>query len=153
MRYILEKQAEKWIVGISIRTSNAHFQEETAPIWERFYGENLGGKIPNRLSSNLFAVYTEYEGDYTKPYTFLLGCEVSNLENIPQGMKGVEIAPSTYAVFTAKGKFPDSLIATWHTIWKRDLKRTYRADFEIYSPDFVGKENPVIPVYIGIGEK
>ena len=42
------------------------------------------------MNQNLLAVYTDYEGDYTKPFTYMIGCEVSNLSTIPEGMRGIE---------------------------------------------------------------
>jgi predicted transcriptional regulator YdeE len=53
----------------------------------------------------------KYEGDYTKPYSWILGCEVSSLDEIPEGLVGKVIPESKYAVFTTQGEFPQGLIA------------------------------------------
>jgi len=155
MSYVLEKQGKRFVIGIPIKTSNENgrFQQEAPPLWERFRTERLAEKIPNRISENLFAVYTDYEGDYTEPFTYLIGCEVSSLSAVSQGMVGMEIAPSQYAIFTAKGKFPESIIYTWQTIWKADFQRSYTSDFEIYSPGFNPfnpQNNPEVSVYIAV---
>ena len=127
MQYTLASQNKKYVVGIHIRTSNAdgQFQKDVAPLWERFYRENLAAKIPNRTNQNLIVVYTDYEGDYTKPFTCWIGCEVSTLGSIPSGLTGIEIPDASYAIFTARGQFPNSLIQTWHTIWASQIQRTY----------------------------
>ena len=63
-------------------------------------------------------------------------------------MIGVEIAASPYAVFTAKGAFPQSMGQMWHTIWNTALKRSYTVDFEVYAPDFNPQNNPEVKIYI-----
>lgn len=96
------------------------------------------------------ALYTDYEGDYTKPYTWILGCEVSSLDNVPAGLVGKMIPKSKYAVYTTQGEFPKGLIAAWQEIWKSDLSRTYKCDFEIYKRDFDPQSNPEVKIYIGV---
>lgn len=151
MSYAKEIQAKKLVIGIPIKTSNENgrFQKEVPPLWGRFYSENLAEKIPHRLNKNLLAVYTQYEGDYTKPFTYLIGCEVSSLDIIPEGMIGIEIPASPYTVFTAKGPFPQSMMYTWQSIWNSGVKRSYTTDFEVYTPDFNPQNNPEIKIYIG----
>jgi hypothetical protein len=72
-----------------------------------------------------------YEGDYTKPYSWILGCEVSSLDEIPEGLVGKVIPESKYAVFTTQGEFPQGLIAAWQAVWKSNLLRSYTSDFEL----------------------
>jgi hypothetical protein len=81
MNYNTEKKEKRFVIGIPIRTSNENgrFQKEAPSLWDKFYSENLIEKIPNKVDQNLLAVYTNYEGDYTKPFTYLIGCEVSRL--------------------------------------------------------------------------
>lgn len=144
------KQEKRFVIGIPIRTSNENgrFQREVPPLWDKFYRENLAQKIPNKVNQNLLAVYTDYEGDYTKPFTYMIGCEVSNLSTIPEGMRGIELEPSSYAVFTAKGAFPQSMMQAWQSIWTSIVKRSYTTDFEVYKPDFNPQDNPEIRIFI-----
>jgi predicted transcriptional regulator YdeE len=107
-------------------------------------------KIPNKLNNTVFAVYTDYEGDYTMPYTYILGCEVSTLDVIPEGMTGKAIPEAKYAVFTSEGPYPQSLGAAWQAIWKTPLKRAYTDDFEVYPPDFNPQTNPAVKIYIAL---
>lgn len=136
----------------SLKTSheNAHFQNNVPQLWDRFYQENLAEKIPNKVNEDLLAFYTDYEGDYSKPFTYLLGCEVSHLDNIPEEMKGLEIKASSYVVFTAKAGFPLSMMNIWQTIWDSNLKRAYTTDFEVYKPMFKLQGNPEIKIFIAL---
>jgi len=140
------------VVGIECRTSNS---ADAAPLdiprlWSQFYQENRIEQIPHKSSDEIIALYCDYEGDYTKPYTFVLGCPVSQVESIPQGMVVKTIPHASYSPFRAVGEFPQSLIETWGQIWQSDLKRTYTYDYEVYGRDFFLKEPKEVELFIAI---
>jgi predicted transcriptional regulator YdeE len=95
-----QKLNSKKVIGIWIRTTNQEQQamSDIQVLWGRFIAEQIPSKIPNKVNDTVYSIYTEYEGDYTKPYTTILACEVSSLEEIPEGMKGLEIAGGDYLV-------------------------------------------------------
>ena len=150
----IEKQETIFVIGVSIRTSNedGRYMKEVPPLWDKFYRENMLEKIPNKVDQNLLAVYSDYEKDYTKPFSYLIGCKVSSLDTIPEGMVGIEIKPSSYTVFTTKGAFPQSMADAWHRIWDSKVKRSYTTDFEIYTPDFNPQNNPEVEIFIATGK-
>ncbi len=148
--YTLEQQGEKFFIGLELRTNNQECSSAMPTHKERFFGENILAKIPNKVNGDIFALYTDYEGDYTKPYSWILGCEVSSLDNVPIGLVAKVIPQSKYAVFTTQGDFPQGLIAAWQAIWKSDLSRSYTSDFELYRSDFNPQTNPEVKVYIAI---
>ena len=152
MNYKNETQGKKFVIGVAIKTSNesGRFQTEVPLLWEKFYRENTADKIPHRKNKDLLAVYTDYEGDYTQPFTYIIGCEVTDLKSIPQGMVGVEIPSSSYAVFSTEGPFPQSMGQTWQAIWNSPLKRSYTTDFEVYGPDFNPQNNPHVQINIAV---
>lgn len=117
-----------------------------------FFKRTPPSKIPNKINGNILALYTDYEGDYSKPYSWILGCEVSSLEKVPEGLVGKVIPASRYAVFTTQGKFPQGLIAAWQDIWKTNLARSYTCDFEVYQEGFDPEQNPEVKVYISLEE-
>ena len=143
------------VIGIECRTSNA---ADKAPVdiqrlWERFYVEKIFDKIPDKVSDNIMALYCDYEGDFTAPYSLIIGCEVRSTDVVPKGMTAKIIPEAFYAVFKAIGEHPQSLIKTWQEIWQTPLKRTYSGDFEVYSKKFVERSSKEIEVYIAINEK
>lgn len=150
MSYIFENQKKKRFIGLELRTSNEECSLAMPAHKERFFKENVPAKIPNRINGDILALYTGYEKDYTKLYSWILGCEVSSLEKIPAGLIGKMIPPSTYAVFTTKDEFPQGLIAVWQEVWAAPLNRSYLFDFEIYRLGFDPKTNPEVKLYIGI---
>lgn len=149
---IIQKPAMQ-IIGIDCRTSNA---PEAGPhdipkLWGRFYSEDIINRIPNKISHEVIALYCDYEGDYTQPYTVIIGCPVSSLDTIPEGMAAKTIPAGSYALFRAVGEYPASLIETWGNIWMQpDLGRTYTADFELYGDKFTLGSPKEVEVYIGV---
>ncbi len=152
MSFSTQKKEKKYVIGIPVRTSNqdGRFLKDVPPLWEQFHREGLAEKIPGRLNHDLLAVYTDYEGDYTKPFTYIIGCEVKSLKHIPEGMIGIEVPPSEYAIFIATGEFPKSMMITWQNIWHSGIKRSYTTDFEVYSSSFNPQNNPEVRIYIAI---
>ena len=129
------KLDELTIVGLSIRTSNdpGKADQDIPRLWNKFMAENTTSRIPNRVGETIYAIYTDYEGDHTKPYTLLIGCNVSNLDNIPEDLTVKIVPPANYTKFIAKGDLTkDAVINTWMEIWKTDLNRTYTTDIEVY---------------------
>ncbi|KQC31026.1 GyrI-like domain-containing protein [Flagellimonas eckloniae] len=123
------------IVGISARTSNENGKAENdiPQLWQKFMAEGVAHKIPHKVDDTIYAIYTNYEGDHTKPYTIVIGCNVSNLDNIPEDLTVKMVPSSNYTKFMAKGDLTkDAVINTWMEIWNTDLKRTYTTDIEIY---------------------
>jgi len=139
------------IIGIKIKTSNQNAMQDIPQLWNRFYAEDIK-KIQNKLGEDVFAIYTEYEGNYTKPYSYILGCTVSSLDPIPDGMTGMTIPSAKYEIFIAKGKMPDKVVETWQHIWQSeiDAKRVYKTDFEVYGEKYGNPENSEVEIYIGI---
>lgn len=152
MQHVVEQQKEKFFIGLALRTNNAECSLAMPAHKERFFKEDVLAKIPNKLNGDILALYTDYEGDYTKPYSWILGCEVSNLDQVPPGLVGKVIPASKYAVFTTQGAFPQGLISAWHTVWKSNLPRSYTSDFEVYRHNFDPTHNPEVKVYIAINE-
>lgn len=144
------------IIGIDCRTSNAADAgpQDIPKLWGRFYGEDVVNRIPNKVSNEVIALYCDYEGDFTQPYSVVIGCPVSTHETIPEGMVAKTIPSSSYAVFRALGEHPKALIETWGRIWNQtDLKRTYIGDFELYGSKFASGSPQEVEVYIGVDHK
>lgn len=147
------KKIPFYIVGIAVRTTNENMQAATdiPALWNTFMTEGIAGKIPNKTGDELYCVYTEYESDYTKPYTTILGCAVYDLSEIPEGMKGIEIAGGDYEQFTAAGKMNDNIVYNeWLKIWDSGISRAYTTDFEVYGEKAQNPENAEVPIYIAL---
>lgn len=144
------------IIGIELKTTNENGKafEDIPPFWQKFYQEGIIEKIPNKASSDVYAVYTNFENEGKNSkgvYSLIIGCPVSNLKSVPDGFVSTILPKSRYAVFeSAKGKL-DQVGETWQKIWNLsetdrafDQNRSYQSEFELYQPS--GEIN----IYIGM---
>lgn len=143
------------VIGISIRTTNEKGQsaKDIEALWEKFWGEEIQKQILNKINDDIYAVYTDYETDYTRPYTLIIGLPVSSLEDIPEDFVGITIEKDVYKKFLSKGKMPDTILATWMKIWQnKNLKRTYNADFTIHGKNYYNGDNAEVETFISVKE-
>ena len=150
--HTITKKPSMSIIGIECRTSNAPDAgpKDIPAFWERFYSENIAGKIPNKTSEEIIALYCDYEGDHTQPYSIVIGCPVSSVDVVPDGMVVKTTPGGEYAAFSAIGDFPNSLIETWGNIWQTDLPRTYTGDYEVYGEKFSSRSPQEVEVFIAV---
>lgn len=142
-----------YVVGISVRTTNENGQakEDITNLWKRFMALEVPKLIPNAIDPAICAVYTHYESDHTQPYDTIIGCIVSDLNTIPEGMVGITVEKSTYRKFVAQGDLTkDAVIHKWVEIWNMDLNRTYTADFELYGEKANNPTNGEVDIYIAV---
>ena len=144
------------VIGISVRTTNENGQaaNEITKLWQRFLSENTLAKIPNKVDSTVYSLYTDYEGDHTLPYTAILGCKVENLDTIPNGMVGKSFDGGQYVKTTAKGDLTKGLIVNhWSKIWELDLERRFTTDFEVFGEKAQNPSNAEIKFYVSVKNK
>jgi predicted transcriptional regulator YdeE len=143
------------VIGISVRTTNENGKsaQDIPTLWATFMSEGIMAKIPNKLGDDLYCMYTDYERDHTRPYTTILGCRVSTLESIPEGMAGKTIEAETYTKFVAKGNLAQGVVLdSWMKIWNSDLSRRYTTDFEVYGQDAQNPENAKVAIFIAVSQ-
>lgn len=151
LKFTIKKVPARTVVGISRRTSNAEAANVIPGCWQTFLLNNGPARIPHRVAPPvMYAVYSDYEKDWTKPYTYLLGCGVTRADKVPDGMEVRTIPEQTYAVFRAKGKMPDEIVGVWAEIWSSDLPRTYTYDFELYDKRFTRPVAKEADVYVAV---
>lgn len=142
------------IIGISTRTTNKNNQAQIdlSNLWNRFFAENIAAQITNKLSADIYTVYTDYKSDFNDEYTTIIGFSVANLNNIPNGLIGREFKQETFKKYIAKGKMPDVVIKTWMEIWQNDseLNRKYSYDLEIYKQNCENESMPEVEIHIAM---
>ncbi len=142
------------IIGISVRTTNENNESTQAigALWGRLYQEGISHKIPNKLSEEIYAVYSDYKKDHTGKYTTTIGFKVNSLDDIPEGLSGVKIEGGDYTPFLAKGTMPLAVVETRQEIWGSDkeLNRKYITDFEVYGKKATQGDQSEAPIFIGI---
>ncbi len=140
------------LIGIAVRTANANgqAQKDIGELWGKFMGQNIIETIPNKVSYDIYCVYTDYESDENGAYTTILACKVSSLDVIPEGLVAKQIPATKYQAHTASGKLPDCVVATWTHIWQTPIARKYMADFDVYGEKAQNPENAEVITYLSV---
>jgi predicted transcriptional regulator YdeE len=156
-----ERQDSFYVAGYSVRTNNAKEasgQGQIGPLWQRWFAENLGAKIPNRVDKDVLAVYSEYASDEKDDYTYMLGARVSSIDQLPEGLTSRKIAAGPYAVFTTdSGPAMQVVPSEWQKIWatpasKMGGRRAFRTDFEVYDQRAADPQHAQVDIHIGVQE-
>lgn len=141
------------IIGLPVRTSNEEGRaaNDIPALWERFFAEAVSSKIANKLSEDIYCLYTDYETDHTKPYTAVLGYKVTDLDSVPEGLVGKTVPGKRFERFTASGKLSEGIVfREWTTIWSMPLDRAYSGDFEVYGPKSQNPEQAEVDIFIAL---
>jgi predicted transcriptional regulator YdeE len=148
------------VIGIEARTNSAKELTSDAGIgrqWGRFFKEGILEKIPNKVDSTIYAVYTGYASDRNGDYDLVIGAKVSDTSTVPPGMVVKKVPKGKYAVVTsAKGPAQNVVPQAWREIWSLEDKsqlgghRAYKADFEVYDQRAQNPQDSQVDIYIGI---
>ena len=142
------------LIGLSLKTKtiNANGQSsiDCGNLWQKFEKENYASKIPNKLNDEIIAVYHQYEGDHTQPFSYFIGCKVKSNTEAPQGLEILIIPKGTYHKINAKGKMPDCVANAWKEIWTSNIPRTHQIDFEVYDERSKDWNDAEVDIYLSI---
>lgn len=152
MKYEIVKLEERVVAGIKIRTTNQDGKaiQDIGITWQKLFTEGTYDRIQNKVNNKTIGLYTEYEKDYTKPYTFIAGAEVSKKVEDNEEIVSKVIQGGRYAKFTVIGDVKNSVGQAWQEIWNMDLKRKYICDFEEYQNNSEDMQKQEIHIYISL---
>jgi predicted transcriptional regulator YdeE len=143
-------EADEFLVmGIETTTSRAaeaDFATARIPkLWGAFFSGQFEDKIPHRKDPNqVLGVYADHEMDPKNQrhgsYAVIAGCEVTAVEEVPEGLVAMPVPAGKYLLFEARGPMPDTLVQTWDGIWQffektKDYQRAFTVDFDVYHKD------------------
>jgi len=154
MNYEVIFLEEKTVVGLMVTTTNEDDKAmmDIGVLWGEFLQKGAYDAISNKINSKAMGLYTDYEGDFTKPYKFLTCCEVSEAKSIPAKMVIKKIPQGTYAKFIVKGHMQRAVGEFWSKLWELSLDRKYSSDFEEYQNNSADMENQEIHIYIALND-
>ena len=140
-----------FIKGIAVRTTNENGRAaiDIPQLWNRFIQNNVLAQLTGKTSNDIYCVYTNYEKDFTQPYTTIIGCRVNEAAAQQQGFVSVTIDAGSYAVFTAKGNLQQGAVYNkWLEIWEAPLIRRYTTDFEVYDQKATDFSNAEVDIFV-----
>lgn len=147
-------------VGLSIKTDVKNIYKDAGILGKEYTNFKESNKIPNLKEPWAFVAYSKDFNEETKSWEYIMGDVVTNLDSIPEGLKGYEIPARTYAIFPIKAKFK--------FLWGLEIARTKKfifnnwlqnskyestgCDLEYHDERSIGK-NPSIDLYVEIEKK
>lgn len=148
------------VVGVVIQTTTDQNQNLQAipAFWEEQMAAGVVGKLANlpgvvNPNANMGICFSD---DMTsEEFYYMIGVEVHELEQIPEGMECKVIPASKYAVFTAKGLMPNSVQQAWQYIYQTwfpesGYERGETPDFELYDERCTQDETCEVEIWIPI---
>jgi predicted transcriptional regulator YdeE len=130
-----------YIIGIStIATNNPEGFNKIGELWNNFFQSSIAEQLSNKISPNIFSVYSDYENGYKGNYKITIGYAVTDINDIPEGLKSITIPAGKYRTYLTKSPAPEDILATWQEIWTLDpeqFPRTFIADFQEHTEDKV----------------
>lgn len=146
MDAIEQKQAIK-VVGLELRTSNAQAFDTIPSHWQKFYVDAVLDRIPNKVSDDVFAVYTNFANpgqNNEGTYSLIIGAQVNSLDGVPPDLATTVIPESKRQVFQVEAGHPEQVGAKWQEIWEAPLDKAFVADYEHY------RASGEIAIHIGV---
>jgi len=142
------------LMGLALKgkTSNINGQSgiDCGDLWQEFEKGKYAEIIPNKLTDEILAVYHEYEGDHTKPFSYFIGCKVEAGTAILPGLETLTIARGMYQKILAKGKMPGCVTDAWKEIWVSEIPRSYKMDFEVYDERSKDWSSAEVDIYLSV---
>ena len=118
--------------------------------WQAFTKGDYPNVIPEMTRGIILSMYTEYENKSNERYTVYVGCRVSADLALVPGLTRIEVPPSKYAMFLARGIMPQAAVDAWKQINAMPLKRAFAFDYDIYGPKSQNEEHSEVEIYVSI---
>ncbi len=152
MKYEIVNLNEKTVVGLMKQTTNNNNQAvlDIGSLWEEFLSGDVYLKINNKTNNKAIGLYTDYQGDFTKPYNFFACAEVNEAANVIVPLVKKTIKAGKYAKFIINGHVQKAVGEFWINLWGMNLDRKYDSDFEEYQNNSDDINNQEIHIYISI---
>ncbi len=134
--------------GVKVKTTNEDMLclKDMGELWHKFTADDIPGKLQNIVDRSVYGLYFNYEGDFTKPYEYMACFKVSKADS---PYDSVDVPDGKYAKFSGIGDMLTVVGELWAEVWKTDLNRTYKFDFEKYY-DCEDRSNQKVEIYIGV---
>ncbi|BBH53044.1 GyrI-like domain-containing protein [Fluviispira sanaruensis] len=155
---VIEMKTPKFLVGIETRTQNSleiKGEGKIPALWNQFFNFF---KIDKKISSDIYAIYSNYESDENGQYDYFIGYEIANPDKYLNGDSYVvkQIEVGTYSVISPINKISENVAySTWQKIWRMNAKqlggeRLFHTDFEVYTNDKKNGQQSLVNIYLSL---
>ncbi|MHC1683823.1 MAG: GyrI-like domain-containing protein [Clostridiaceae bacterium] len=152
MNYEIVNLDKKIVVGVEKETTNVNMQavKDIGEVWQEFITSGIYENIQSKVNNKTIGLYTDYQGDFTKPYNFVACCEVEDGKDLKEGVVKKIISSGKYAKFVITGDIKESVGKFWGELWNMNLDRAYTCDFEEYQNNNEDMTDQEIHIYISL---
>lgn len=165
MDYRIEKRDAFQVVCKRKRVGkpmSANATPDITAMWQEYGADGTMGRLiacipDNPVMRGLLGICFSSELD-GKQFPYGIGVEYDG-RKIDENLEVVTIPANTYAVFTSKGKMPDTFIETYHRIvtefFPQSTQYEYaeNVEFEVYSSENISDPNYHCEIWIAVKEK
>ena len=107
-------------------------QEE---LWDYFLKNDISTVVSNVVDEKIYVLYSDYDQPEPGQFKITIGYRTSNLENLYEGLTGIAVPATRFAVFESE-KDPENFPAEmWTKVFASDLNRASTFDIEVYELD------------------
>ena len=146
-------QKRMQLVGVktefySVDSEKNNMADKLPLLWDEFVPRME--EIQHKVSGLAYGVIQQTK-EKTDLLEYYAAVEVSDINDLPEGMVSVEIPVSTYAKFTHKGNVAsiNNTVNYVYSSWlmQSDKRHTYGADLEIYGEEYIPDSDDSVVYY------
>lgn len=131
-----QKETE-YFIGVSMETSfeQGIYLQHIEELWDYFYKNDISPAISNIVDESIYVIYSDYDKPELGYFKMTIGYRTSDINDIYEGLTGIEIPPSMYAVFESEKDHENFPTEMWPKVMNSDLNRASTYDLEVYHLD------------------
>jgi AraC family transcriptional regulator len=149
------------IIGYELRTNSTDGQNhmDIPQFWQQYLQKNLGCNIPDPINKNQeLGICTNFNPE-TGDFVYVIGMEVKEGTQVPEGMVYMSFPAQEYVVFTTpksdEQSFSSTIQSTWNNIFtnwfpQSGYEHAGTVEFELYDERCYGSENKEMDIYIPV---
>ena len=157
MEPIIKNLGEIKIIGAQLKTNtkNGNNFKQIPQFWKQFMEENTNSRIPNKMNPEVcYGICDDFDSE-SEDFAYIIAYEVTSQDNVPTGLIAKTLPSAQYAVFTAKGKLPDSvqnMVKYVYGEWlaKSKYQRTNGPEFELYDNRCTSNDDCEVDLYVPV---
>ncbi len=147
------------VIGISTQTNNQREASQDGlmvPLYHQFLERGLDKDLDALVDDRVIAVYANYESGEAGDYTYAIGHQVKDPEDMPKDCVIFDIPGGKYLRYpTERGLLSDVLPSAWQAIWRKTqegtlgVDRSFGIDFEFHNYD-KGASEAQVDIYLSV---
>ena len=121
MEYRIVNKPEFLVAGYELKTTSKEGKnhQDIPAFWQEYLQKDLGTTIPNRKDTSQWVelgLCTDFNLE-TGDFTYIIGMEVTDFENVPNEIAKRTFPAATYAVFTTPKVPHEEMVSSIHQTW------------------------------------